>query len=84
MSANELRQAAETLRERAEGVRRPYAQQERVDIALAKWLDDIAAGWMWDGEEPGVVDFDGDRLTFEGSMDTHPLAIARLINGGAA
>jgi hypothetical protein len=55
-----------------------------VGLALADWLDDIAAGWMWDDEEPGVVDFDGDRLTFEESLDTRALTLARLINGGAS
>jgi hypothetical protein len=72
MSADELRQAAWVLRDRNTNAH---------DLALADWLDDIAAGWMWDGEEPNVVDFDGDHLTLEESLDMHAVKIARLING---
>jgi len=68
MSASELRQAAETLRVRAASVRRAYGQQERVDEALADWLDQCAQR------------LDGGHHT--GSRHSH--RIARLINGGAA
>ena len=53
-----------------------------VGLALAKWLDDLAAGWQWDEGEP-VYDPGGHEITLDESMDTHPLAIADLILGGA-
>lgn len=78
MSADELRQAAWVLRDPIR------CNTNTHDAALADWLDDIAAGWMWDGEEPGVVDFDGDRLTLEESLDMHAVKVARLINNEVA
>ena len=77
MSAAELRQAAVELRQCW-----PTAQIDDSNLAaaLAAWLDDIAAGWPWDGLEP-VLDWDGDALTLEGSPDSHALKVARLING---
>ena len=74
MSAAELRQAAETLRDPIR------CNTSGFEGALAAWLDDIAAGWPWDGLEP-VLDWDGDTLTLEGSLDSHALKVARLING---
>ena len=53
-----------------------------VGLALARWLDDVAAAWPWDHEP--VLDYDGDVIKLEESMDSHALKIARLINGGAA
>ena len=83
MRAQELRQAAATLREDFEREDVDSIHKAELMLELASWLEDIAAGWMWDGEEPNVVDFDGDRLTFEESLDTRALRIARLINGSA-
>lgn len=53
-----------------------------VGLALAKWLQDIAAGWAWDEEEPGVTDYDGWPITLEDSLDSHALAVADAILGG--
>ena len=55
-----------------------------VGLALADWLEGIAAGWPWDGEVPGVVDWDGDRLLLANSLDSHALTVARLIVGEGA
>lgn len=52
--------------------------------AVADWLDDTAAGWPWDGEEPGVVDWDGDRITFSESVDSRALAVATAYLGQPA
>ncbi|WP_330473789.1 hypothetical protein [Terrabacter sp. C0L_2] len=84
MTAELLRDAAEVLRERANSVRRPFGPQEKVDTALAKWLDDIAAGWVWDEDPEDIETPDGWPLTLEESMDSHALTIARLILGGAS
>ena len=39
MSVDRFREAAALLRERAGTVRRPYAPEDRIDLALADWLD---------------------------------------------
>ena len=86
MSADLLRQAVEVERAEwgSEESRRTYPTSSAIHLALARWLEDLAAGWPWDDEEPGVVDWDGDRLTLDESLDSHALAIARLIVGGAS
>jgi hypothetical protein len=55
-----------------------------VGLALAKWLDDIAAGWIWDENPEDIVTPDGWPLTLDESMDKHALTLARLIVGGDA
>jgi len=82
MSAAELRQAAQAERREWGGQQnvRNFPTSSAIHLALAAWLDDIAAGWPWDGLEP-VLDWDGDTLTLEGSLDSHALKVARLING---
>lgn len=42
MSAQRLRDAAKVLRQRADAVRRPFSQQERLHYAVAEWLDAAA------------------------------------------
>jgi hypothetical protein len=54
-----------------------------VGLALAKWLDDIAAGWIWDENPEDIVTTDGWPLTLDESMDKHALTLARLIVGDA-
>ena len=55
-----------------------------VGLALAKWLDDIAAGWIWDDDPEDVETPDGWPVTLEESMDSHALAVACLVLGGAS
>ena len=77
MSADELRQAAETLRD-------PYrCNTAEYEPALADWLEAVAISWVWDEHPDDVETPDGWPLTLEESIDTIPLKIARLINGGS-
>lgn len=75
MGADRLRDAADSLRTH------PLTVHPTIADALARWLDDVAAGWMWDDEEVEVMDPDGHILTLAESMDSHALAIANLFFG---
>ena len=55
-----------------------------VGLALAEWLDAVAIAWVWDEHPDDVETPDGWPLTLEESVDTIPLKIARLVNGGAS
>ena len=52
-----------------------------VALALAGWLDDLAAGWPWDDDGTCVWD-DGTPMRLEESPDTHALAVADAVLGG--
>ena len=52
-----------------------------VGLALAKWLDDVAAGWPWDDDGEGGIWDDGMPMRLDESQDSHALALARLIVG---
>ena len=52
-----------------------------VALALADWLDDLAAGWPWDDDGTCVWD-DGTPMRLEESPDTHALAVADAVLGG--
>jgi hypothetical protein len=54
-----------------------------VGLALADWLDEIAAGWMWD-DEGAACDWDGMPLKLDEAVDSHAVKVARLILGGAS
>ena len=78
MSSQELRQAAETLRD-------PIRCNTPVyEAVLADWLEAVSITWVWDEHPDDVETPDGWPLTLDDSTDTFPLKIARLINGGAA
>lgn len=51
-----------------------------VALALADWLDDLAAGWPWDDDGTCVWD-DGTPMRLEESPDTYALAVADEILG---
>lgn len=75
MSANELRQAAETERAEWGGTQnaRNYPRSSAIHLALADWLDQVADRI--------------EQLTTQNvppSMRDHAERVARLINGGAA
>ena len=55
-----------------------------VGLVLAKWLDDLAAGWPWDEDGEGCVWDDGTPLHLDESVDSYGVTIARLIVGGAS
>ena len=52
-----------------------------VGLAIAKWLEDVAAGWMWDADPDDIQTPDGWPLTLDESMDSHALTVALLIVG---
>lgn len=52
-----------------------------VALALAFWLDDLAAEWPWDDDGTCVWD-DGTPMRLEESLDTHALAVADAVLGG--
>jgi hypothetical protein len=54
-----------------------------VGLALADWLDDIAAGWMWD-DDGAACDWDGMPLKLDEAVDSHAVKVARLILGRAS
>ena len=55
-----------------------------VGLALADWLDDVAAGWVWDEDGEGGVWDDGMPMALSQSLDWHAARIADLILGGAS
>ena len=86
------RQGDEFGCERIPGGRRPLLTQTgefhtlmRADLrlALAAWLDDVAAGWAWDNEGNGGHWDDGAPMHLSEAVDSRAVTIADLILGGA-
>ena len=84
MSADLLRKAATVEREEWGPWLQSFRRAAAVHMALADWLDDIAAGWVWDEHPDDVETPDGWPLTLDESMDRHALTVARLIVGEGA
>lgn len=78
MSAEILRAAAERCRSEE------MAGRSSIDInlAVAKWLDDMAAGWKWDDPDELHLDFDDMPIRLDETTDSHALAVARAVLGG--
>lgn len=82
MSAELLRRAAAKMRDDTPYLDDDAGWDSGAALAVAAWLDDVAAGWPWDRADFVITDNDGDELALEGSMDSHALAVARAFLGG--
>lgn len=77
--ADLLREAAQTLREKAEAVRRPYGPDEHYDLAVADWLDAEAAIWEALLTVKAEVSPKGYSLTWGESTQPQAVAVARAV-----
>ena len=95
MSAETLRAAAKEIRDAlADEDHGPLAiaayleavgfHDPTVALAVADWLDDMAAGWKWDDPDELHLDFDDMPIRLDETTDSHALAVARAVLGGDA
>lgn len=85
MIADLLRRAAEVEREEwgGESNARMYPNGSALHLALANWLDDIAAAWERIAEKADDPDNPADENGFrlEDTLDHHAVIVARHILG---